>query len=203
MKTFMTRRGAALALAATVSLTLAACSDDDSDDAAQTTTATDSTTGAGETTGAVAEQGAVTLEDGYVAAKGTDKDMTAVFGVLTNHTDQDIHLTKVTGSLPGTYQYHEVVDGAMRETSDGLTVPANGTLELAPGGKHIMIMDNSDEIAAGDVLTLTLTAEDGTTYELTDIPVRVQQSGREDYSTDETDTDDMSGMDMGGDEADN
>lgn len=28
--------------------------------------------------------------------------MNAVFGNLTNHTDKDMHLTKVTGSMPGT-----------------------------------------------------------------------------------------------------
>ena len=119
--------------------------------------------------------------------------MTAVFGSLTNHTDTDIHLTKVAGSMPGIYQYHEVVDGVMREMEDGMTIPANETVEMAPGGHHIMVMDNHEDIAAGDVLTLTLTAEDGSTYELTDIPVRVQQSGHEDY--DGTDMGDMDGMD--------
>lgn len=169
-------------LATTLSLGLAACGDDGPEDAAQSTTA-----------GAVAEQGAVTLEEGYVGAKSPDKAMTAVFGSLTNHTDKDIHLTKVTGSLPGVYQYHEVVEGVMREMEDGMTIPANGTVEMAPGGHHIMVMDNHEDIAAGDVLTLTLTAEDGGTYELTDIPVRVQQSGHEDYGTDGME--DMDGMD--------
>ncbi|HAJ52446.1 MAG TPA: copper chaperone PCu(A)C [Corynebacterium variabile] len=190
------------ALATTLALGLAACSDGDSEDAAQSTASsasTDSSTGSAEGTGAAgasgeeAEQGAVTLEDGYVGAKDSDTAMTAVFGSLTNHTDTDIHLTKVAGSMPGIYQYHEVVDGVMREMEDGMTIPANGTVEMAPGGHHIMVMDNHEDIAAGDVLTLTLTAEDGSTYELTDIPVRVQQSGHEDY--DGTDMGDMDGMD--------
>ena len=190
------------ALATTLALGLAACSDGDSEDAAQSTASsasTDSSTGSGEGTGAAgasgeeAEQGAVTLEDGYVGAKDSDTAMTAVFGSLTNHTDTDIHLTKVAGSMPGIYQYHEVVDGVMREMEDGMTIPANETVEMAPGGHHIMVMDNHEDIAAGDVLTLTLTAEDGSTYELTDIPVRVQQSGHEDY--DGTDMGDMDGMD--------
>jgi copper(I)-binding protein len=176
------------ALATTLALGLAACSDGDSEDAAD---ATQSTAPADAATGAVAEQGAVTLDNGYVGAKDSDTAMTAVFGSLTNHTDTDIHLTKVAGSMPGIYQYHEVVDGVMREMEDGMTIPANGTVEMAPGGHHIMVMDNHEDIAAGDVLTLTLTAEDGSTYELADIPVRVQQSGHEDY-----DGTDMDGMDM-------
>ena len=186
------------ALATTLALGLAACSDGDSEDAAQSTASsasTDSSTGSAEGTGEEAEQGAVTLENGYVGAKDSDTAMTAVFGSLTNHTDTDIHLTKVAGSMPGIYQYHEVVDGVMREMEDGMTIPANGTVEMAPGGHHIMVMDNHEDIAAGDVLTLTLTAEDGSTYELADIPVRVQQSGHEDY--DGTGMGDMDGMDMG------
>ena len=176
-------------LATTLTVALAACSDDDSGNTAQSTNS-----GAADTTAdGEAEQGGVTLEDGYVGAKTPDKAMTAVFGSLTNHTDKDIHLTKVTGSMPGIYQYHEVVDGVMREMADGMTIPANGTMEMAPGGHHIMVMDNHEDIAAGDALTLTLTAEDGKTYELPDIPVRVQQSGHEDYGSD--------GMDMGGDDA--
>lgn len=167
-------------LAATLTLGLAACGDDEPEDAAKSTTV-----------GAVAEQGAVTLEEGYVGAKSPDKDMTAVFGRLTNHTNKDIHLTKVTGSMPGVYQYHEVVNGVMREMEDGMTIPANGTVEMAPGGHHIMVMDNHEDIAAGDALTLTLTAEDGSTHELADIPVRVQQSGHEDYGADGMDMDDM------------
>ncbi|WP_394288088.1 copper chaperone PCu(A)C [Corynebacterium variabile] len=184
------------ALATTLALGLAACSDGDSEDAAQSTASsasTDSSTGSAEGTGEEAEQGAVTLENGYVGAKDSDTAMTAVFGSLTNRTDTDIHLTKVAGSMPGIYQYHEVVDGVMREMEDGMTIPANGTVEMAPGGHHIMVMDNHEDIAAGDVLTLTLTAEDGSTYELADIPVRVQQSGHEDY--DGTDMGDMDGMD--------
>ena len=55
-------------------------------------------------------------------------------------------------------------------------------MELQPGHEHIMIMDNHDEIAAGDDVTLTLKDEQGKTYELKDVPVRVQQSTHEHYS---------------------
>jgi copper(I)-binding protein len=188
--TVSARRIQAAAVAAALSLGLAACGDDSDDgDASATTAAASASTDSAETA-------AVTLGDGYVGAKSADKAMTAVFGELTNTTDKDIHLTGVTGDLPGEYQYHEVVDGVMKQTDDGLVVPAGGSVDMAPGGHHIMIMDNHDDIAAGDVLNLTLTAEDGTTYQLKDIPVRVQQSGHEDYGSDGMDGGDgMEGMD--------
>ncbi|MGP9622067.1 MULTISPECIES: copper chaperone PCu(A)C [unclassified Corynebacterium] len=185
-----TRRLAAASLAGVLALGLTACgNDDDSGDSS----AGSSSSAASATTDQSAEQSddqstdALTLTDGYVGAKDTETSMTAVFGELTNTTDEDIHLTRVTGDLEGVYQFHETVDGIMQETEDGLTVPANGSITMEPGGSHIMIMENNDEIAAGDALTLTLTAEDGTTYEVADIPVRVQQSAHEDYGTGDTD----------------
>ncbi|MDN5720994.1 copper chaperone PCu(A)C [Corynebacterium sp.] len=190
MTVTMTRRLAAASLAGVLALGLTACgNDDDSGDSS----AGSSSSAASATTDQSAEQSddqstdALTLTDGYVGAKDTETSMTAVFGELTNTTDEDIHLTRVTGDLEGVYQFHETVDGIMQETEDGLTVPANGSITMEPGGSHIMIMENNDEIAAGDALTLTLTAEDGTTYEVADIPVRVQQSAHEDYGTGDTD----------------
>lgn len=167
------RRTGVLAAAA-LALTLAACGDDD-----DTTTETTGTSSVSD----ISAEG-LTFTDSYVGAKTADTGMTAVFGVLTNTTDKDIHLTEVTGDLAGEYQYHEVVDGVMRETADGITVPAGDSVTLEPGGHHIMIMDSSEEIAAGDELNLTLTDDRGTTYELNGIPVRVQQSSHEDYGTD-------------------
>ncbi|MGP9722841.1 copper chaperone PCu(A)C [Corynebacterium sp. AOP40-9SA-29] len=175
-----TRRLAAASLAAVLALGLTACGNDsDGDDNGAASTTTDQS----------AEQSAdaLTLSDGYVGAKDTETSMTAVFGELTNTTDEDIHLTRVTGDLEGVYQFHETVNGIMQETDDGITVPANGSVTMEPGSNHIMIMENNDEIAAGDALTLTLTAEDGTTYEIADIPVRVQQSAHEDYGTGDSD----------------
>lgn len=171
MTVSLTRRLSAAALATTLTLGLAACGDENSE--------TEDTAGTADTADTA---DAITFSEGYVGAKDAETAMTAVFGELTNTTDEDIQLTEVSGDLEGVYEYHEVVDGVMRETDGGVTVPANDSLMMDPGGHHIMIMENHDEIAAGDVLNLTLTAEDGTTYDLDDIPVRVQQSAHEDYA---------------------
>jgi hypothetical protein len=40
---------------------------------------------------------------------------------------------------------------------DGIAVPAGQTVALEPGGYHIMLMDLTGELAAGDTVTLTLT----------------------------------------------
>ena len=88
------RRTAALGAAAALALTLAACGDDD-----DTTTETTGTSAVSD----ISAEG-LTFTDSYVGAKTADTAMTAVFGVLTNTTDKDIHLTEVTGDLAGEYQ---------------------------------------------------------------------------------------------------
>jgi copper(I)-binding protein len=180
-----TRRLTAAALASVLALGLAACgSGNDSTDTTDTADTGQTTSAAGQDSNQSSD--ALTFSDGYVGAKDPETEMTAVFGELTNTTDEDIHLTRVEGDLDGVYEFHETTDGQMRQTDDGLVIPAEDSATLEPGGHHIMIMENTDEIAAGDVLSLTLTAEDGATYELTDIPVRVQQSAHEDYGTEGT-----------------
>ena len=54
-----------------------------------------------------------------------------------------------------------------------------------------MIMDNHDELAAGDKVNVQLKFKDGSTEKVS-IPVREQPSGEENYGGD--DSSDMSGM---------
>ena len=118
--------------------------------------------------------------------------MTAIFGTLKNNTDKEKVLESVSSSdVKGNFELHTVVDGKMVEQKEGFKLPANGTLEMKPGGEHIMIMDNHDELAAGDKVNVQLKFKDGSTEKVS-IPVREQPSGEENYGGD--DSSDMSGM---------
>lgn len=182
-------RATAVALMGVAALGLAACSPSEEKPSEQS---------ASQSAEPEAEASGLSFEEAYVGAKGTEKDMTAIFGKLVNNTDEDIHIVSATGSLDAKYELHEVVDGVMQENPDGLRVPAGGELMLQPGGDHIMIMGYSKEIAAGDDITLTLKGEDGTEYELTDIPARVQQSSHEHYGDAKDGDMDHGDMDHGG-----
>lgn len=125
--------------------------------------------------------GDLAFEDAYITAKPASKKMTAVFGTLKNSSDKDITITEVSGSLKGRYEIHETNNGVMAQMKGGLKIAAGKSSELKPGGNHLMIMDNTDDIAAGDTLTLNLKDSEGKSYELKDIPVRVQNSQHEHY----------------------
>ena len=40
---------------------------------------------------------------------------------------------------------------------DGIVIPAGGTVTLEPGGYHVMLMGLTGDLAAGQVVRLTLT----------------------------------------------
>jgi len=154
-----------LLAAAAAGLLLTGCGSSSSDPAAAGTTS-----GAGSPTSASSTASAgLTLKDGWIKAVPTG--MTAIFGTLDNASDQPV--TVMSGSSPaaGKVELHEVVDvdGAMkmRPKPGGFVIPAHGNHELKPGGDHIMLMDLTGPVKAGDIVTATLTLSGGATVEVT------------------------------------
>lgn len=73
---------------------------------------------------------------------------------------QGLRLVGVATPLAGVAELHEMqMDGGtmrMRELKDGLALPARQTVELKPGGYHLMLMDLKQPLAKGTQLPLTL-----------------------------------------------
>ena len=106
--------------------------------------------------------------------------MTAAFATLENPTDADITVTGASTEAAGAVELHEVVDGAMQPKDGGFTVPAGGTLALAPGGLHLMLMALPDGITAGQDVTVTLELSQGGTVSFT-APAKDFDGANEDY----------------------
>ena len=72
---------------------------------------------------------------------------------------------KLTGGKAdfGTLQVHEMsMTGGvmkMRELTDGLTIPAHGSVTLAPGGYHLMFVDLKSPLVKGEPVKATLNFE--------------------------------------------
>ncbi|WP_298044099.1 copper chaperone PCu(A)C [uncultured Citricoccus sp.] len=125
----------------------------------------------------------ITVTDPW--AKATEEAMTGVFGTVQNASDRDVRITGASTDLAATAELHETVDdgtGAtlMREVQGGLTIPAGGSLELVPGGHHIMLMGLRRDIAPGDVVEVRLEFEDGRTLVLT-APAKEFAGAQEEY----------------------
>ena len=167
-------------------LALAGCSPQNQNDS--TESKVDATSSAAEKSSPAAAE-ALTFEDAVVRAN-EDKDMTAIFGTLVNHTDKDIAITGFSTSLNAKVnQMHETVDGKMQEMSSPLVVKAGESHELAPGGDHFMLMDMENHIAPGESLDFKVELEGGEELDLGEIQTRSMPAGDEDYG-------DMEGHDM-------
>jgi copper(I)-binding protein len=93
----------------------------------------------------------------------TGKAMTGSFMTLTNSSDEDVTLVSGSSPVAGIVEIHEVVDGVMRAAEAGLTIPANGNVELRMGGWHVMLMELNQALNAGDEVDMTLEFSNGET----------------------------------------
>lgn len=170
----------ALALLAAAAATTAACS------------ATPAPTPAATEAAPSAEM--VTVTDAWV--KTADEGMTAGFGTLTNEGVADATVVSVTTDAATMSELHETVEdesGAMvmRPIEGGFVLPAGEDFILQPGGNHLMMMDLTAPLHAGDEVPFTLTFADGSALTFTAV-VKDYSGANENYVGGD--------MDMGGDE---
>lgn len=178
-----TALGASSAVAA---LLLAGCGGADTTDSTpQTPAAT-----ASPTAGAAAAEGdaALTVIDPW--AKATDEHMTGVFGTLVNESDQPLHLVGAEAEIAGTAELHETAeDGTgstlMQEKEGGFVIEPGQSLELVPGGDHVMLMQLTEEIEPGQEVLVTLEFADGSTAPLEAV-AKEFAGANEVYESDET-----------------
>jgi copper(I)-binding protein len=114
-------------------------------------------------TSALAAVSPLRIEAGWVRATPPGAQAGAAYFNLTNTGKTPDRL--LGGSAPGVkrVEVHEMsVTGGvmrMRPLTDGLALPAGGTVALKPGGYHIMLIGLDGPLKAGSALPLTLRFE--------------------------------------------
>lgn len=96
-------------------------------------------------------------------------ESSAVYLRVRNGGDSDVTIVSASTSAAAEAAFHRtVVEGEMArmEAVDNLRIPAGGTIDLAPGGRHIMLSGLAADLAPGSALTLRLESESGATYDL-------------------------------------
>ncbi|MGH8530240.1 MAG: copper chaperone PCu(A)C [Nevskiales bacterium] len=79
--------------------------------------------------------------------------------VLRNNGDEDLVLSAVTSPAFARIELHEMTmhDGQMRmRRLDKIPMPAGATINLEPGGKHLMLFRATEPVTAGQHLPLEL-----------------------------------------------
>lgn len=107
--------------------------------------------------------GDLSITGGFARATLPNAPVGGGFMTIANSGSGDDRLVAATAAFAGHVEIHEMaMDGdvmRMRELAQGLPVPAGDTVELKPGGFHLMFMDLKGALVEGDSVTITLRFE--------------------------------------------
>lgn len=94
------------------------------------------------------------------------EEMSAAYLEITNNGRSPQRLIEVKTAAASRAEIHEtLMDGDMMHMrpAAAVAIPAGETVQLAPGGKHIMLMGLTAPLTAGDAILLSLTFDSGVT----------------------------------------
>ena len=102
----------------------------------------------------------VTVKDPWVRATVSAQKATGAFMQITSA--QDARLVEARSPVAGVVEVHEMVmekDVMKMRAVKGLDLPAGKTVELKPGGYHVMLMDLKEQMKEGATVPVTLVIE--------------------------------------------
>ena len=102
----------------------------------------------------------VTVTNPIIFATQQAGEPTAIFMELHNDGNEAVNLAMVQSSESANLVLHGTQNGKMI-TTDGIAIPANGNVQLKPGGLHIMVFDSATALQAGGHFPLILLFDNG------------------------------------------
>lgn len=105
-------------------------------------------------------QSTVDIKDPWVRATVAQQKATGAFMQLTAKSDSK--LIEAKSPVAGVVEIHEMSmdkDVMKMRQIPGLALPAGKTVDLKPGGYHVMLMDLKAQVKEGDVVPVTLVFE--------------------------------------------
>jgi copper(I)-binding protein len=111
----------------------------------------------------MAHAGDIMIEGFWARAMLPNQPVAGGFLTLTNGGDADDRIVKAVSPRAGRMELHEMLmEGdvmKMREVEGGIAIPAGQTVELKPGGLHLMFFDIAERFEEGQTVPVTLTFE--------------------------------------------
>lgn len=107
--------------------------------------------------------GALSLQDAWARPSIGNAPNGVVYLKISNKGDSADRLVGASAGVAKRVGIHAtIMEGGvmkMRHAAKGVEVPANGAVELKPGGFHVMLMGLTQKLISGDNFDLTLTFE--------------------------------------------
>lgn len=114
--------------------------------------------------------GDLELTAGFTKAMLPGQPVGGGFITITNKGGEDDTLVSATSAQAGEVQLHEMaMEGdvmKMRQLTDGIAIPAGQTVELKPGGLHLMFFKVAEAFKEGATVNVTLTFEKAGTVDV-------------------------------------
>lgn len=122
---------------------------------------------------------ALAVSDAYAGATPDGAKVAAGYMTISNPGAEADRLLSATSARAGAVEIHEMATEngmmTMRPLPNGLEVPAQGSVSLAPGGAHLMFMNITAPFAQGETIPVTLTFEKAGVVETT-LPVKQREA---------------------------
>lgn len=117
------------------------------------------------------KSGAISIEQPWSRATPGGAKIAAGYLTIKNDAAIPDRLVSVSVDVAGRAEIHEMSmsDGVMqmRPLPEGLAVPANGSVALAPGSSHLMLLDLKRPLKDGETFSGILTFEKAGTVDVT------------------------------------
>jgi periplasmic copper chaperone A len=128
----------------------------------------------------MAHVGDIMIEGYWARAMLPNQPVAGGFLTLTNGGETDDRIIKAVSPRAGRMELHEMaMEGEvmkMREVEGGIAVPAGATVELKPGGLHLMFFDIAERFEEGQTVPVTLTFENAGEVAI-ELPVKTMSMG--------------------------
>lgn len=158
-----------LALALSSLLLLSACSSSNtassSSSSPETSASVSASASAGTETSQSEAASALKVEDAWI--KANTQTMTGAFARITNTSDSPITIQGGSSPSASMIELHTTIldpatgQSSMKEVEGGFTLEPGASLDLVPGGDHIMLMGMSCSLLAGSSSTISLQTSAG------------------------------------------
>lgn len=111
----------------------------------------------------------LTISDAWIREAPPSARVLAAYLTIHNHGSQERVLTSIESPRFETVMLHksEIVDGMARmQHVEQIAIPAGASLELAPGGYHLMIAAPKQRLKSGSQITFLLHFANSQTVEV-------------------------------------
>jgi periplasmic copper chaperone A len=128
--------------------------------------------------------GGIVVSNAWTMATPPGAAVGAGYMTISNQAAAVVRLTGGSSAAAQSVEVHNMtMDGGvmqMRPVEGGLEIPANGAVELKPGGLHLMLIGLQKPLAEGESVPVTLTFDDGTRVDVV-LAVRAMGGGGHDH----------------------